>query len=98
MCGDSLLAFSRMGRAQMRTGRVDLNALVAESRQALAAELEGRQVDWRVAALPAVEGDAALLGQVWANLVSNAVKYTARARAPASRSGSWRATTASRAR
>jgi light-regulated signal transduction histidine kinase (bacteriophytochrome) len=79
---DDLLAFSRMGRAEMREATVDLNQLVAEARTGLTASTAGSRIDWTVAALPAVRGDAPMLRQVLVNLFSNAVKYS-RGRDPA---------------
>ncbi|MCY1040936.1 ATP-binding protein [Corallococcus sp. bb12-1] len=73
---DDLLAFSRMGRAEMRQARVDLRQLVEEARKDLLPEANGRQVDWKVSELPTVEGDPALLRQVIHNLLANALKYT----------------------
>ena len=73
---DDLLAFSRMGRAEMRQSRVDLDQLVAEARKDLLPEANGRQVEWQVGELPTVEGDPALLRQVIHNLLANALKYT----------------------
>jgi PAS domain S-box-containing protein len=73
---DDLLSFSKMGCAEMHTGRVDLNALVEEVRHEAERDAQGREVVWNVAPLPEVKGDAAMLRQVWANLLANAVKYT----------------------
>ncbi|RYZ42581.1 MAG: PAS domain S-box protein [Myxococcaceae bacterium] len=73
---DDLLAFSRMGRAEMRQMRVDLGQLVEEARKDLLPEASGRQVEWKVSELPTVEGDPALLRQVIHNLLANALKYT----------------------
>ena len=73
---DDLLSFARISRAELRRTRVRLDELIEQSRQELHAELTGRQVAWAVGPLPDVEGDPALLKQVFANLLSNALKYT----------------------
>ena len=73
---DNLLAFSRAGRTEMRTETVSLANLVAECQKELEAEATGRRVEWEVGDLPEVRGDQALLHQVLANLLGNAVKYT----------------------
>jgi light-regulated signal transduction histidine kinase (bacteriophytochrome) len=79
---DNLLAFSRMGRAEMRLGLVDMAQLVREVRASLELECAGRSVEWRVGSLPKVSGDLAMMRLVMQNLISNAIKYT-RGREPA---------------
>ena len=79
---DDLLEFSRMGRAEMHETRVDLYSLARETISKLEADTRGRNIAWDIPALPAVEGDAAMLRQVLANLLGNAVKYS-RGRDPA---------------
>ena len=79
---DELLEFSRVGRTELKLGRVPLDELVAEIRVELQPAVAGRAIEWRVGALPALEADRALLRQVVANLLSNAVKFT-RHRQPA---------------
>ena len=73
---DDLLSFSRMGRAEMHHDRVSMSALVAEVRQQLAKETDGRNIAWDIGPLPEVEGDRSMLRQVWVNLISNALKYS----------------------
>ena len=73
---DDLLAFSRMGRAELRLSKVDLSGLVASVRHELQSEAEGRDVVWKSNGLPEVRGDPSLLRQVVLNLLSNALKYT----------------------
>jgi light-regulated signal transduction histidine kinase (bacteriophytochrome) len=73
---DDLLDFSRMGRAEMRRDTVDMDALVRAVLRDLEPDTQGRVIDWRIAPLPTVSGDASLLRQVWMNLLSNAIKYS----------------------
>ncbi len=73
---DDLLQFSKVGRATLATGRVDMNKLVAEARRSLEPDLEGREIEWRVGELPPAFGDAAMLRQTLVNLISNAAKYS----------------------
>ncbi len=73
---DDLLEFSRMGRADMSESIVDAHALVQETIHNLDMATQGRSIAWKVAPLPPVLGDAALLRQVFANLLGNALKYT----------------------
>ncbi len=79
---DDLLAFSRMGRAALSEARVPLEALVREVLLGLELEVQGRNFQWNIHPLPVVSGDLAMLRQVLANLMGNAVKYT-RGRDPA---------------
>jgi light-regulated signal transduction histidine kinase (bacteriophytochrome) len=73
---DDLLAFSRMGRAEMRQSGVDLNALVPEVIASLDSQSAGRDVEWRVNPLPQVQADPSMLRQVLVNLIGNALKYS----------------------
>ncbi len=73
---DALLAFSRMGRAALNKAQVDSNKLVKAILHDLSYDMEGRRLEWRIASLPLVMADPALLRQVWFNLISNALKYT----------------------
>ena len=73
---DDLLAFSRVGRTQLRVGEVDLNGVVAQCVAELEPETRGRQLVWKIEPLAPAKGDAALLKMVFQNLLGNAVKYT----------------------
>jgi len=79
---DDLLDFSRMGRSEMRSTQVDLQNLLENAIQGLQPEIEGRNILWKKGPLPQVQGDPALLQQVFSNLLFNAIKYT-RPRNPA---------------
>jgi signal transduction histidine kinase len=73
---DELLSFSRIGRTDLRTGPVELAALLQEVRRDMEQDLKGRTIDWRIGELPRVMGDATLLKLVLTNLLSNAVKFS----------------------
>lgn len=73
---DDLLDFSRMGRAELRQEDVDMSRLVQTVLRDLEPDTAGRRITWEFGSLPVVRGDAALLRQVWMNLLANAVKYT----------------------
>ncbi len=73
---DDLLAFSRLGREEIRPASVDLQATAQEAIREVEPDTNGRDVRWTVGPLPPVTGDASLLRQVFVNLLSNALKYT----------------------
>jgi signal transduction histidine kinase len=79
---DDLLQFSRTGRAELEATRVDMDELLREALAPLQLAADGRDIVWALEPLPHVEGDPALLRQVWTNLLDNALKYT-RGREPA---------------
>ncbi len=73
---DDLLAFSRLSRTHLNKRRVDTGELVRSALEDLRADQLDRQITLHIEELPTCFGDAALLKQVWMNLLSNAFKYT----------------------
>ncbi|MGE5395299.1 MAG: PAS domain S-box protein, partial [Candidatus Saccharibacteria bacterium] len=73
---DDLLQFSRTGRQEMRHMDLDMNVIMQEVLKLLDPDIQSRNIEWKIAALPAVTGDHALLRMVWYNLLSNAIKFT----------------------
>jgi light-regulated signal transduction histidine kinase (bacteriophytochrome) len=73
---DDLLAFSRIGRAETQKTMVGLEQLVKEALSEVRPETDGRNVDWKIGALPNLYGDRSMLRLALVNLVSNAVKFT----------------------
>ena len=70
---DHLLSFSRLGRQELKKSEVSMNAIVQECLSALG---HNQSAEFRVAELPSAFADAALLKQVWQNLIENALKYS----------------------
>ncbi len=72
---DDLLTFSRMGRAEMDVTTLDHNQLVAGVVRDISLNRE-KPIEWHIEPLPAIRADAAMLRQVWSNLIENAAKYS----------------------
>ena len=79
---DDLLAFSRIGRVPLCIEAFRHDALVADVIANGSYGTTGRVISWDIARLPDVRADAAMLRQVWANLIENAVKYSSKTAAP----------------
>jgi len=73
---DDILAFSRLGRREITLQHVDMTALANEAAAELAPSWAGRDLRLEIGALPPAQGDAAMLHQVWINLLGNAIKFT----------------------
>jgi PAS domain S-box-containing protein len=73
---DDLLGFARLGYAPIQRVSVDMAQVALRAQQELFAlhGLDG--VEFHLQALPPCRGDPGLLGQVWANLLSNATKFS----------------------
>ena len=74
---DDLLVFSRMGRQDMLQTTVSQDQLIKTVLHDLRLDLQGRAISWTMHPLPNVSGDPAMLRQVFVNLISNALKFTA---------------------
>jgi signal transduction histidine kinase len=79
---EDLLAFARLGRQPLTTSRVDLDDLASQTIADLRRVPDGRNIEFAVSGLGAVDADPALLRQVLVNLLGNAIKYS-RGRDPA---------------
>lgn len=73
---DDLLDFSRIGRSEVKRGRVSLDYLVNGVLKELQEETKDRDIAWKVGKLPEVYCDSSMLRLVFINLISNAVKFT----------------------
>jgi PAS domain S-box-containing protein len=72
-----LLAFSRTGRKEIKFSTIDMknmaNAIYFEASD----EEERKRVTFTLSELPQAQGDPNMMRQVWMNLISNALKFSA---------------------
>jgi two-component system sensor histidine kinase/response regulator len=78
---DDLLEFSRVGRKPLSRAGIDMKHLVEDvlNDVSVVSERPPRVV---LGELPPAQGDAAMVKQVWANLLANAVKFSSKRELP----------------
>jgi len=79
---DGLLDFSRLGRVEAVSSEVNMHDMAKAIAAELQAEHPESRADWVIGELPPVRGDAAMLRQVWVNLLANALKFSAQGPEP----------------
>lgn len=70
-----LLRLSRLGRAAVTIENLDMNALMSKIIDSLAFQIETAQAQVSCETLLPCRGDAVQVGQVFSNLIENALKY-----------------------
>ncbi len=74
---DDLLAFSRVGKSEIFCTEIDSHGLVQRVIEDLENKNHKTQISWIIHPLHFMHGDCSLIRQVWINLISNAMKYSA---------------------
>jgi PAS domain S-box-containing protein len=74
---DDLLAFSKMGRHELNKTHIDTNKMVGQLIAELGQKSSANPVVWIIQPLPNMFADEMTISQVWVNLLSNALKYSA---------------------
>jgi signal transduction histidine kinase len=79
---DDLLRFSRLGQQPLQKERIAIGDLVRQVLEEQRHATPASRVDVQIGALPDAFADPPLLKQVFVNLISNAIKFSALVRAP----------------
>jgi PAS domain S-box-containing protein len=85
---DDLLAFSRLGRETLVKTDTDMTGLVKTELINLFSLDDNDKIEINIEDLPEAYCDTSLMRQVWANLLSNALKYSSKEEKPQIRIGS----------
>jgi PAS domain S-box-containing protein len=73
---NALLDFSRLNRKLLAKTDLNMNELARDVLGAFTQETKERQIEWVLGEMPPAHADPILIRQVFANLISNAIKYT----------------------
>jgi light-regulated signal transduction histidine kinase (bacteriophytochrome) len=73
---DDLLEFSRLGRKELALSKVSMKEIVSHLVDDQRRLVSNKQFDIKIHELPNAVADAPIISQVWANLISNAIKYS----------------------
>jgi PAS domain S-box-containing protein len=73
---DDFLAFFRVARKDVKQEKIAMNAVVREAIATVSVDNK-RKIDFKIGNLPPAKGDPAMVLQIFVNLISNAVKFTA---------------------
>ncbi len=73
---DDMLTFSRIGRTELASKRINCSAMLGKILESNAHEIESRKIQITVEELPFIKGDPVLIESMLSNLISNALKFT----------------------
>lgn len=86
---DALLTFSRLNRSELKKSKIDTLQIINQGLKLFNPEIQNRGIEININPLPETLGDFQLIGQVWTNLISNAIKYTGKKEKPIIEIGSY---------
>ncbi len=79
---EDLLLFSRVGRREIHLMKIDLNLIIDKVFEDQLLSDKKQEINFEVSELPKVYGDPSLIRMVMDNLISNALKFTAKEEKP----------------
>lgn len=85
---DDLLEFSRLGRTELAEREISMKELATTVYKELINLESGREIHFEIQDIPNVRADQPAVRQLWVNLISNAIKYTKKAKSPIIQIGS----------
>jgi chemotaxis family two-component system sensor kinase Cph1 len=77
-----VLNYSRVGRLDLEYTEVDMKVLIEEIKNDLVVALNVHDLQFEIGDTPKLYGDQTMIAQVFANLLNNAIKYSAKSTPP----------------
>ncbi len=77
---NDLLSFSRMGRTELHKSQIDIHAIAQRVKSELEPDIQDRKLTFKIKPIPLINADEKLMYHVILNLISNAVKFTGKAK------------------
>jgi PAS domain S-box-containing protein len=75
---DDLLSFSKIGRSGLNPSEIDMKKMAKLIFEGMTSPAERKRIKLNIGKLHKAFGDVTLFGQVWINLISNAIKYSSK--------------------
>ena len=75
---NDMLTFSRVGNREISKTTIDMAAMAESVFHELTTRAERERIEFIVRDMPHATGDATMIKQLWANLIGNAIKYSAK--------------------
>jgi light-regulated signal transduction histidine kinase (bacteriophytochrome) len=73
---EDLTKLSQLARQELCLKEIVLDTLLQDVVRSMTKETSGRDIEWKIGKLPQIHADAAMMKQVFLNLLGNAVKFT----------------------
>jgi chemotaxis family two-component system sensor kinase Cph1 len=77
-----VLNYSRVGRAEIEYSSIDMAPLIMDLKNDLIVAFNTHNMEFELGDTPSIYGDRTMVTQVFANLLNNAIKYSARSNPP----------------
>jgi len=79
---DDLLTFSRLGKKAITPNNIDMKTMVNSIYHEVTDAQQRKQIEFKIGDIPDITADTNMMRIVWANLISNAVKFTSNNKKP----------------